>query len=71
MNASIQRTRKTFWINAHSIFKCNRPKTEIPTSIYKIGAPSVKLPLISWLFMIFLNFGYVHIINSGLNKCIY
>ena len=35
-------------INAHSIFKYNQSKTEIPTSIYKMGAPSVKLPLKSW-----------------------
>ena len=51
-----------------SLFKCNQPKTEIPTSIYKMGAPSVKIPLISWLFMISFNFGYVHIIGSGLNN---
>ena len=33
-----------------------------------MGAPSVKIPLISWLFMIPFNFGYVHIIGSGLNN---
>ena len=26
------------YINAHSIFKYNQPKTKIPTSIYKTGA---------------------------------
>ena len=35
-----------------------------------MGAPSVKLPLISWLFTIPFNFGYVHITISGLNKYI-
>ena len=64
MNASIQRMRKKILKNAHSVFKYNLPKTEIPTSIYKMGAPSVKLPLISWLFIIPFNFGY------GLNKYI-
>ena len=44
--------------------------TEIPTSIYKMVGPSVKLPLISWLIIIPYNFGNVHISNSGLNKCI-
>ena len=44
--------------------------TEIPTSIYKMGGPSVKLPLISWFFIIPYNFGYLHISNRGLNKCI-
>ena len=33
-------------------YNYNQPKTEITTSICKMGAPSVKLPLISWLFMI-------------------
>ena len=56
--------------NAHSIFKYNSPKTEILTPIYKLGAPSVNLPLISWLFIIPFNFGYVHITISGLNKYI-
>ena len=32
--------------------KYNQPKTEIPTSIYKMGAPSGKIPMISWLFII-------------------
>ena len=36
-----------------------------------MGAPSIKLPLISWLFIIPFNFGFVHFIKSGLNKCIY
>ena len=45
--------------------------TEIPISTYKMGVPNVKLPLISWLFIKPFNFGYVHIINSGLNKCMY
>ena len=44
-------------INAHSIFKYNQPKAEIPTSIYKMGAPSAKLPLKSSLFIIPFNFG--------------
>ena len=55
-----------------SLFKYNQPKTEIPTVIYKIGDPSVKLPLIFWFFIIHdFFFGYVHINNSGLNECIY
>ena len=33
-----------------------------------MGAPSVKLPLISWLFIIPFNFGYVYITISGLKK---
>ena len=36
------------YINVHSIFKYNQPKTKIPTSIYKIGA---------WLFIIPFKFG--------------
>ena len=55
-------------INAYSLFKYNKPKREIPTSTYKMGVPSVKLPLISWLFNILYNLGYVHISNSGLKK---
>ena len=58
-------------INVHSILKYIQPKTKIHTSIYKMGAPSIKLPFISQLFIISFNFGYVHIINSGLNECIY
>ena len=58
-------------INAHFIIKYNQPRTEIPTSKYKMDGTSVKLPLISWHFTIPFNFGYVHIINSGLNKSIY
>ena len=34
-----------------------------------MGGPSVKLFLISWLFIIPYNVGYVHISYSGLNKC--
>ena len=52
-----------------SLFKYNQPKTEIPESFYKMGSPSVKLYLISWLFIIPFNFGYIHIINSSLKKC--
>ena len=48
----------------HSLIKNNQPKTEIPTADYKAGGKSVKLPLIYWLFTIFLNFGYVHVISS-------
>ena len=44
-------------INAHSIFKYNQPKTEIPITIYEMGAPSIKLPLKSWLAIIPFNFG--------------
>ena len=40
-------------------------------STYKIGGTSVKLPLIALIFTKPFNFGYDHIINSGLNKCIY
>ena len=38
---------------------------QIHTSIYKMGGPSVKLPLISWLFIIAYNFGYAHISITG------
>ena len=60
-------------MNAHSTFKYNQPKTEIPTSIYKMGAISVKLfDLLTFHHtLILVYFGYVHIINSSLNKCIY
>ena len=44
-------------MNAHYIFKYNQSKTEIPKSTQKMGAPSVKLPLESWLFIIPFNFG--------------
>ena len=54
-----------------SLFKYNQPKTKIPTSIYKMGGTGVKIPLTCCLFFIAFNFLYVHIINSGLNKCIY
>ena len=54
-----------------SLFKYNQPTTEIPTSIYRMGGPSGKLPLISWLFIKPFNFGYVHIISSSLKKCTY
>ena len=33
-----------------------------------MGGTSVKLALISWLFTIPFNLGYVHIINSGLTS---
>ena len=55
-----------------SLFKYNQPyiptryKTEIPTSIYKMGGPSVKLSLISSFFIIPYDFVYVYIINSSL-----
>ena len=35
-----------------------------------MGGLSVKLPLIFWLFIIPYKNGYLHISNSGLNKCI-
>ena len=54
-----------------SLFKYNQPKTERPTSIYKMGGPSVKLSLISWFFIISFNFAYDHIINSSLKKYTY
>ena len=54
-----------------SLFKENRPKTEIPTSIYKMVGASVKLFLISWLFIMPFNFGYDHIINSSLKEGAY
>ena len=57
--------------NAHSLIKYNQPKTERPKSTYKMGGTSVKLPLISLISTKSFNFGYTHIINSGLNKCIY
>ena len=54
-----------------SLFKYNQLKTEIPTFVYKVGGPSLKLSLISWLFLIPFNRGYAHIIDSCLSKCIY
>ena len=54
-----------------SLFKYNHPKTEVPTSIYKMGGPDVKLFLISWHFIMPFNFGHVHIINNNLKKCTY
>ena len=54
-----------------SLFKYNQRKTEILKSVYKMGAPSVKLSLISWLFIMPFNFGYVHIINRILKKYTY
>ena len=62
---------KVSYLDKYSLIKNNQPKAETPTSSYKIGDPSVKLPLISWLFFIPFNFGYVLIINNGLNKCKY
>ena len=53
------------------LFEYDQPKTEIPTSIYKMGGPSVKLSLIPSLFIKPFNFGYVHIIGSSLKKCTY
>ena len=52
-----------------SLFKCNQPKTEI--SVYKMVGLSVELPFISCLFSMLFNFGYVHTLKSGLNKCVY
>ena len=54
-----------------SLFEYNQPKTEIPTSIYKMGGSSVQISLIFWLFIIPSNFDYVHIINSSLKKHTY
>ena len=54
-----------------SLLKYNQPKTEIPTSIHKMGVQSVKLSSMSWLFIITFSFCYVHIINSRLKKCAY
>ena len=62
---------KEIQIKTHFLIKYNQPKTEITTSNYKMDSTSVKIPLISWLFTIPFNFGYVYIINSGLNKFIY
>ena len=67
----MKRMKNTFKKNAHSLIKYNQPKTEIPMSTYKMGGASVKLPLTSLISTKFFNFGYTHIINSGLNKCIY
>ena len=50
------------------LFKYNQPKAEIPLSIYKMGGPSVNLPLISCLFIMSFNFGYVYILNSGFKQ---
>ena len=47
------------------LFKFNQLKAEIPLSIYKMGGPSVNLPLISCLSIMSFNFGYVYILNSG------
>ena len=54
-----------------SLWKYNQPETEIPTSIHKMGVQSVKLSLMSWLFIITFSFRYVHIIDSRLKKCAY
>ena len=35
-----------------------------------MGGPSVRLTLISWIFIIPYKVFYVDISNSGLNKCI-
>ena len=50
------------------LFKYNQLKNEIPTSIYKMDGPSVKLYLISQLFVKPFNFSYVYIINSSLKN---
>ena len=52
------------------LFKYNQLKNDIPTSIYKMGGPSVKISLISQLFVIPFNFGYVYIISSSLKNFI-
>ena len=54
-----------------SLFIYSQLKTEIPTSIYKMGGPSAKLSLMSEHFIIPFNFGYDHIVNSSLKKCTY
>ena len=54
-----------------SLFEYNQSNTEIPTSIDKIDGLSVKLSLISWIFIKTFNFGYDHIINSSLKKWAY
>ena len=54
-----------------ALFKYNQPKTEMLTSIYNMSDPSVKLSLISCLFIIPFNFDYVHMIISSLKKCTY
>ena len=41
--------------------------TEIPTSIYKMGAPSVKLPLKSWFTLSTVVYTNVYIKNSSDN----
>ena len=53
------------------LFKYNQLKNEIPTSIYKMGGPSVKLYLISQLFVKPFNFSYVYIINSSLKNFVH
>ena len=64
--------KKKFRYLLISLFKYNQPTTEKPTSIYKMGGPNVNLSLIFFCFLIIpFNFGYLHIINSGSNKCIY
>ena len=60
-----------FQINDHFLIKYNQPNAKIPTSNYKMSGTSVKISWISWICTIPFNFGYVHIINSDLNKCIY
>ena len=69
MNAIIQRKKNKSREMSISLFKYNQPKTEIPTSIYKMAGLIVKLPLISLIFLIPFNFASVH--KSGLNKCKY
>ena len=66
-----KKNEKEIQINTHSLIKNNQPKTETPTSNYKMGGASIKIQLISWVFIKPFNLGYVPIINSGLKKCIY
>ena len=71
MTASIERTKRKIRKLVIFLFKYNQPKTKIPTSISQMGGPIVDLSLISCLFIMPFDFGYVDIFNSGLNKCIY
>ena len=65
------KNEEQFLKDAYLRIKYNQPKTEIPMSTYKMGGASVKLPLISLIFAKPFDFGYTHIIISGLDKCIY
>ena len=46
-------------------------RSKYPHLFIKWVIEGENLPLISCLFIMSFNFGYVHIISSGLNKCIY